>query len=444
MSVQPTLSKSQFMEDLKKSAAWQFVNAKQNQSTEKKESQASIQARREMGDKIGVMAQDYFEGGVEVPEQFEDIKLAQEQTNDLISAGEETLFEATAIHPENGSFARIDVLKKDPESGEWDMIEVKSSTKAKPEHIEDLAFQRYVFEAAGYKIRKSEVMHLNTDYVSGTEVDVQEFFKMTDVTDKVVKKQPWVESKATEFVANKTGKEVVNIPALTEFLNDIEYPVYFLDYETVMNAIPLYEGTRPYQQVPFQYSVHVLNAPDDEVIEHRSFIHTETSDPRRAFAEKLIEDCGANGSVVVYFQNFEESRNKELARDFPDLADGINAISARMVDIFKPFQQRWLYNPAQAGSASLKVVLPTFTDISYADMEIGNGEQALNEYLAFATGFKTDPDELEALWKALDVYCEQDTYAMVELLDVLYQKSGYDTRLKLSHDINKDHALSQE
>jgi hypothetical protein len=239
-----------------------------------------------------------------------------------------------------------------------------------------------------------------------------------------------VEPKIYEVIAHKFKREVVNEPALTQFLHGLEYPLYFLDYETVMNGIPLYEGTRPYQQVPFQFSLHVQKEPEGP-LHHINFLHKERSDPRRAFAEKLIESCGEKGSVVVYYQPFESGRNSELAKDFPDLAKGLRAINRRMVDIYEPFQQRMLYDPAQNGSASLKVVLPTYTDISYEGMAIGNGEQALNEYKAFAAGYNTDPEDLERLWRALDEYCEKDTYAMVELINVLYEKADYDVLNKL-------------
>lgn len=425
MSIKPIFSKSKFLKALKSSPSYQFGGAvNDNFPDPKPESAASIKARQEMGNKIGEMAHDYFDGGIEVPEQFKDIPLAEEQTRDLIAAGEDILFEATAINPINGAFCRIDVLKRVEGSDEWDMIEVKSSTKAKPEHIDDLAFQRYVFESAGYKIRNSGVLHINSSYVAQADLDPKQFFTLSDVTDRVEKKLAGIAPKVAEYIAHETGEQAIDKEALTKFLDDVEYPVYFLDYEAVANAIPLYEGTKPYQQVPFQFSLHVQQEPDGE-LEHISFLHKDRTDPRRAFAEALVNSCGDSGSVVVYYQGFEGARNKELAKDYPDLAAGLKSINDRMVDIYEPFQKRWLYDPAQMGGTSIKVVLPTFTDISYEGMDIANGEQALNEYRAFAAGLITDEDELETLWQGLERYCEQDTYAMVALLDVLYDKAEY-------------------
>lgn len=425
MSINPIFSKSKFLKALKSSTSYQFGGAVNDNFLESKpESAASIKARQEMGNKIGALAHDYFDSGIEVPEQFKDIPLAEEQTRDLIAAGENTLFEATAINPNNGSFCRIDVLQRVEGRDEWDMIEVKSSTKAKPEHIDDLAFQRYVFEAAGYKIRKSGVLHINSAYVAEVDLDPKQFFTLSDVTDRVEKRLTTIAPKVAEFIAHETGEQAIDKEALTKFLDDVEYPIYFLDYEAVANAIPLYEGTKPYQQVPFQFSLHVQQEPDGE-LEHISFLHKDRTDPRRAFAEALVSSCGDSGSVVVYYQGFEGARNKELAKDYPDLAAGLKSINERMIDIYEPFKKRWLYDPAQMGGTSIKVVLPTFTNISYEGMDIGNGEQALNEYRAFVAGLINYEAELEALWEGLEIYCEQDTYAMVALLDVLYEKAEY-------------------
>lgn len=426
MSSNLTFSKSKFLQALRSSASSQFYGAavNDNLSGKQNESLASIKARQDMGHKIGELAHSYFPDGIEVPEQYKNIPLAEEQTRDLIAAGEDTLFEATAIHPENGAYCRIDVLKRVEGTDKWDMIEVKSSTKPKPEHIDDLAFQRYVFEAAGYKIRNSGVLHVNSSYMADETLEAKEFFILADVTERVQKRMSAIEPKLIEFIAQETGEQHIDKAALTKFLDQVEYPLYFLDYEAVMNGIPLYEFTRPYQQIPFQFSLHIQQEPGGE-LQHVSFIHKERTDPRKALAQALVENCGDSGSVVVFFEKFEATRNKEMARDFPEFADGLKGINARMIDIFEPFQKRWLYDPAQGTSASLKVLLPTFTDISYDDMAIANGQQALNEYMAFVTGHKDDPAELVELWEGLEVYCEQDTYAMVALLDVLYDKAEY-------------------
>lgn len=424
MSLTLTLSKTGYMNGINGFLKSLYNNAATEDSpAAKKQSQAAIDAARQQGTRIGELGREYFEGGVLVPADFTDIKGAEQATLALIAAGEETLFEATAINPDDGTYCMLDVLRKVPGSDEWDMVEVKSATKVKPDYVEDLAFQRYVFESAGYKIRNCYVLHVDNNYVRGADIDPQGFFKLEDVTKQVEKKLPGVGKNVRLLLAHQSNAPVVDQAAIAAFVGKIKYPVYFLDYETVASGVPLYEGTKPYQQVPFQFSLHVQDRPGAE-IRHVGFLHEQTTDPRRDFAEALIQACGRSGSVIVYSQSFEETRNKELAAVFPDLAKDLHAINARMIDLYTPFQQHWLYDPAQAGSASLKVVLPTYTDISYDDMAIGNGEQALQEYMAFVTGNQTDPAALAKLWTDLEEYCGQDTYAMVVLLDVLREKAG--------------------
>lgn len=187
----------------------------------------------------------------------------------------------------------------------------------------------------------------------------------------------------------------------------------------VMPAIPLFDGTRPFQQIPFQFSVHAQENPGAELT-HHEYLHRERTDPRHAFAERLVKLCGSNGTVLVYNQAFEMARNKELARDFPDLADAIKAINSRVLDLLVPFKKRWLYHPNQNGSASIKAVLPLFTDLDYKDLEISHGGEAMLQYGNFMKGLVEGAD-LDGLWENLIAYCKQDTYAMVLLLDVLRQ-----------------------
>lgn len=184
-----------------------------------------------------------------------------------------------------------------------------------------------------------------------------------------------------------------------------------------MPAIPLFEGTRPYQQIPFQFSVHIQESPEAKLL-HHEFLHKERSDPRHPFIENLITFCGQEGSVIVYNQAFEIARNNELAKDFPRYAFEINSITERMVDLLVPFKNRWLYHPDQKSSASIKAVLPCFTNLSYEGMEIGHGGEAMLQYGAFLEG-NLKPDDLPFLWDNLIKYCGQDTYAMKLLLDQL-------------------------
>ncbi len=155
---------------------------------------------------------------------------------------------------------------------------------------------------------------------------------------------------------------------------------------------------------------------------HDEYLHKERTDPRRAFAERLIELCGNEGTILVYNQAFEIARNNELARDFPDLAADIQSINARVLDLLVPFKKRWLYHPNQNSSASIKAVLPTFTDLDCKDMEISHGGEAMIQYGNFMQGQMRE-DDLPDLWHNFTEYCKQDTYAMAMLLDVLREYS---------------------
>jgi Domain of unknown function(DUF2779) len=122
---------------------------------------------------------------------------------------------------------------------------------------------------------------------------------------------------------------------------------------------------------------------------------------------------------VVYNESFEINRNKELARDFPGFAEELEAINGRIIDLMEPFQKRWLYKPEQFGSHSIKNVLPAYIpDLSYTDLKIAGGEEAMNSYIRFVKGELSDV-EIDSLWTNLSTYCELDTFAMVRLLDLL-------------------------
>ena len=204
------------------------------------------------------------------------------------------------------------------------------------------------------------------------------------------------------------------------FLDRLRHPLYFLDYETIGPAVPVFEGTRPFQTVPFQFSLHVEAQPGAG-LQHFSFLHRARTDPRPFLAEALVRLCGSTGSVITYNQAFEEGVNRELMLAFPEHAAAIAAINARMVDLLVPFRKRWLYHPDQRGSASIKKVLPAFTTLTYEGLGIGNGLDASRQYADFMAG-RLANDQQATLFHDLEAYCSLDTLAMKALLDVLAQK----------------------
>jgi len=218
-------------------------------------------------------------------------------------------------------------------------------------------------------------------------------------------------------------KKTVRTPEqLQDFLNKFQYPLYFLDYETIGSPVPLFDGTKPYQQVPFQFSLHILDKPGAKP-RHVEYLHGQRTDPRPKLVKALVKACGKKGSVIVYNAVFEKGCNEALARAFPEHASALGAINARVVDLLVPFRSRYLYSYKQQGSASIKKVLPAFTNMSYADLEIGNGEIASSMYLAFMNGLLSKQDA-DKMFADLRVYCGQDTLAMVELLKVVQEQAA--------------------
>lgn len=190
------------------------------------------------------------------------------------------------------------------------------------------------------------------------------------------------------------------------------YPRYYLDFETINPAVPVWPSTRPYQQIPFQWSCHIESK--NGVIEHKAFLASGAHDPRRAFAESLIEALGTTGTIFVYYAGTERSHMRNLALCFPDLAPALNAAIARIVDLL-PIARQHYYHPDMQGSWSIKDVLPTIApELAYDNLEVGGGTQAMQ---VFAELMNPDlPDARRtSLRESLLSYCERDTLAMVKV-----------------------------
>ncbi len=199
-------------------------------------------------------------------------------------------------------------------------------------------------------------------------------------------------------------------------------PTCYLDFEAMMPPIPLYEGTRPYQTIPFQWSLHTLAG--DGALHHREFLAEGDGDPRRAFAETLIEAVSGADFPIIVYSHYEQTRLKELAGAFPDLRDPITAIIDRLKDLL-PIVRGAVYFPAAGFSNSIKSVGPALCpDFTYDDLdEIADGMAASAAFLQLASGNFTCPEEVEGLRTALRCYCHRDTLAMVEVHRALMRLS---------------------
>ena len=209
----------------------------------------------------------------------------------------------------------------------------------------------------------------------------------------------------------------INKEAIKNILDSLKYPLYFIDYETCQYAIPEYEGTKPYQQIPFQYSLHIIKE-EGAPIEHKEFL-AEVGDENiiRNFAESMIGDLPEDGSVIVYNKSFEASRNREIGEMYPDLKDEMARINANMVDLMIPFKDRNYYTKEMKGSYSIKYVLPALypddPELDYINLDlIHNGGEASHAFLSL----KDKPiKEHEEIRQSLLEYCKLDTYAMVKI-----------------------------
>lgn len=217
-------------------------------------------------------------------------------------------------------------------------------------------------------------------------------------------------------------KVIVDRERLREFLDQLWYPLCFLDFETFQSPIPPYDGLKPYQQVPFQYSLHYQKRGNGKLY-HREFLAAPATDPRKEFVERLLAGIPDGACILAYNKAFEIGRLKELAEHFPKHRKKIRAIIGNVVDLIDPFRQRMIYSWKQKGSHSIKQVLPAFVKgMSYDGMAIGNGGEAMEAYHEMCA-LVDRPEELAEQRKALLEYCRQDTLAMVRLVSSMETKA---------------------
>ena len=212
----------------------------------------------------------------------------------------------------------------------------------------------------------------------------------------------------------------VNVDGIREFLRTLSYPLYFLDFETMQPVIPLFPGTKPYQQIPFQYSLHYIEYEGAPLL-HREFLAESGENPLRAIAEALCRDIPMNVCVTAYNKSFECSRIKELAGLFPDLSEHLLNIRGNIKDLLDPFQAGDYYNRAMGGSFSIKSVLPAIfpddPELDYHNLDgVHNGTEAMTIFPKIKD--MPENEQKEARWNLLK-YCELDTYAMVKVWEEL-------------------------
>ena len=440
------------------------------------------QFRFDQGTFVGELAIKLYKNGID---------LANIDFKENLTRTQESLQERKPIFEAgfkvDNLFSRIDILNPVGEDA-WDIIEVKSSTKAKPEHIDDVSFQKYCCELAGLKIRNCYVMHIDNTFIKAGNIDLREFFSLEDVTNQVnvheipgrvalmmdvinsktppdfdistIEKSKHGSFLIDEFMSSlppgnifelyngrkkkliplfkegvklfsdlpddfklttkqkiqvscfKSGKPYVDKEGIKQFLSTLKKPLYFLDFETYSPAIPLYDGYKPYQHIPFQFSLHV----DDGKIAHHEYLSNEEGNPIPRFAAELKKVLGTSGSVIVYNKSFENDRLKEIADLLPEYTDWVDSVLARVVDLRDIFSEFLYYDSKQQGFTSIKKVLPTVTGTDYSDMDIADGTTASVEFMKVMGLYKEKPQDIEKVRKALLEYCKLDTWAEVLIL----------------------------
>ncbi len=202
--------------------------------------------------------------------------------------------------------------------------------------------------------------------------------------------------------------------ALQSELNGLQYPLYFLDYETYFPAVPLFDGYRPYQHAVFQYSVHIMREQGAK-LEDYCFIADELADPAPALAASLRGHIGDKGSVIVWNARFEASRNEEMARMLPVYADFLRSLNERMYDLMMVVKRGYYVDSRFGGSASIKKVLPVMCpELSYKELAIQEGGTASASW-AILTDPATSPERKAQLKRDMLAYCGLDTFAMVAI-----------------------------
>lgn len=484
------LSKSQYIRGLQcHRALWQYHHHRERMAAP----DANRQALFATGHEVGQLAQALFPGGREIAFDYQRIDLMAEQTARLIDSGVEIIYEATFISGD--LLVMTDILVR--EGDHWNFFEVKSSTRVKPYHLQDAAFQWRVL-GDHLPLGKAHIIHIDTRYRRQGELDLRQLFKTVDVTGSVTQIQPGLESSLEPMLAMLRRQDEPGIaigmhcdspfecdfkawcwravpqpsvfdlrkmPAerkfelyrqglveyrdlqrlkldraqtlqvdtalraaahieagpLAEFIGNASYPIHFLDFETLQQAVPKIDGLKPYQQIPFQYSLHILHRHGE--LEHREFLAPAGSDPRPALAARLVADIAARGSIVAHSKSTEISALNALAAACSEHAPALRALGNRFLDLLTPFRDLLYYHPDFNGNFSLKSILPAMfpqdAEADYHQLAVQDGRAAMNEYARLAQ--LEDAGERRRVRTALLAYCRLDTLAMVKIWQALEQ-----------------------
>ena len=240
--------------------------------------------------------------------------------------------------------------------------------------------------------------------------------------DQIPDEYPLSDKQRIQVECFKSQSVNIECESILNFLHDLCYPLYFLDFETYAPAIPLYDKSKPYQPIPFQYLLHVKESEQAE-LKHYEFLGMPQEDPREKLIDRLLGVIGEVGNIIVYNKSFEISILKMLMQIFPKHGEKIQSIINRVIDLMLPFQKMYYYTPEMHGSYSIKAVLPALVpDLDYEDLEVSDGNSAMIAFEQLIS--ETDENKIFNTKRNLLQYCKRDTLAMVRILEVLRNIEG--------------------
>ena len=454
----------------------------------------------EQGNEVGRLAWQEFPNGQLIGSR--DRQQAIIDTQAAMASNALAIFEASFGWI--NLYIKCDILVRQSKNL-WELIEVKSATKAKDEYIDDLAFQSYVLQLVGIHLAQISLQTINSK--SCVFPELSNFFTRCDVTEEVCDRVGSIADRLQEasnamqrsscpdveigdrcrkptpcpfqshcwqnvprssiftiprlnakkkadlyaqgvihlrdvpdsYPLSNNQREYVNLAntqsiridrdGIQALLSQLTYPIHFLDFETINPAIPQFNGLKPYEQYPFQYSCHILNA--DGSLEHVEFLQTDVSDPRESLARSLVNHLHPEGSIVAYFATFEKGVMRSLASTFPDLAAPLESAIARLWDQLDVFRH-YYHHPDFQGSNSIKRVFPVLCPErpNYDILTVRKGDDAQAYWLQMIA--LPESAEKTRMTKDLKDYCRLDTQAMLDIHYVLQDLINPANSLKLS------------
>jgi hypothetical protein len=408
----------------------------------------------DQGTNVGLLAQQLFPGGVDAspadPYSYQKSVLLTKKlmlTNTVI-------YEAAFQY--EGVLCAIDMLVQI--NGRWHAFEVKSTNSVKDPHKVDAALQYYVITQSGVDLADISIVHFNRNYVREGKLDIQQLFTVASVLLYAQETQVEIKTSIGELktmLANRERPDIApgahcNSPyacpfidycqslhpvtpehdmdalraeptiyekrALRQWTENLQFPLSYFDFETVMYGVPAFNQSSPYQAIPFQYAL-IRETASGQITE-MGFLGDGKTDPRLALIEQMLRELGTKGSIIAWHMSYEQGIIRGLIRNFPQYAKPLTALLDRFVDLKMPFKNNWVHVPACLNSNSLKVVVPEFIpELAYHDLEIQEGMSASFMYSQLgampATMKRKTREDLVA-------YCYRDVHVMLAILEKIY------------------------